>query len=156
MENLTKVRFELEDGDVLGGETAWAERVGEGLYRLRNSPFSAWGYSWGDVVRCVDRDGWPTVVGVEEHGGSLTVRILFARDFDDPTTQHVIGELKLVGCSYEAASRHLVTVDVPPSLKVPFSQMTNYLNGLGTDVIEGWEIAKGPNDLPEPRGNLSI
>ncbi|MDP9381183.1 MAG: DUF4265 domain-containing protein [Chloroflexota bacterium] len=93
---------------------------------------------------------------VEEHGGSLTVRILFARDFDDPTMQHVIGELKLVGCSYEAASRHLVTVDVPPSLKVPFSQMTNYLNGLGTDVIEGWEIAKGPNDLPEPRGNLSI
>ncbi len=38
MENLTKVRFELEEGNVLGGETAWAERVCEGLYRLRNSP----------------------------------------------------------------------------------------------------------------------
>ncbi len=145
MEGLTKIRFDLQREDAaVGGETVWAEQVEPDLYRLRNIPFHTFGFAFGDIVRTVERDGWPTVVGLAEDGGNYAVRIMFAVDSESPQAQEVLSELRSVGCTFEMASSRLVAVDVPPDMEVPFQQMVNYLNSIGEDVIAGWEIAKGP------------
>lgn len=143
MGQLTKVRFDLH-GEPVGGERVWAERVDDGLYRLRNIPYHAKGFASGDIVRCVERSGMPEVVALERNSGNLTIRIYFAADFDDPGVQRVVQELTSVGCTYEAASQRLVAFNVPPEMEVPFSQMVNYVNGIGEDIVVGWEIGKGP------------
>ncbi len=145
MEGLTKIRFDLQgQGAAVGGETVWAEQVGPDLYRLRNIPFNAFGFAFGDIVRTVERDGWPTVMGPAQHGSHYVVRIMFAVDSENPPAQEVLRELTSVGCTFEMASRRFVAVDAPPDMDVPFQQMVNYLNSIGEDVIVGWEIAKGP------------
>ncbi len=145
MEGLTKIRFDLQRQDAgISGETVWAERVGQDLYRLRNIPFHTFGFAFGDIVRTAERDGWPTVVGLAQDGGNYAVRIMFAVDSESLQAQEVLRELRSVGCTFEMASGRLVAVDVPLDMEVPFQQMVNYLNSIDVDVISGWEIAKGP------------
>jgi hypothetical protein len=147
MHEMAKVLMPLPDGPA-GAETLWAARVGDNLYRLMNIPLYAYGYAEGDVVRCESRqDGWPEVVGVEHASGNLTVRICFARDAEQSRVQHVTNELKSVGCQIEQAGNGILGVTVPPTMEVPFSQMVNYLNSVDKQVVEAWEVGKGPSSL---------
>jgi hypothetical protein len=140
MENLCKIRFPLEDGP-FSGETAWAEQVSDDTYRLRNVPYHAVGYAEDDVVKTIERDGWPEVIGLVEESGNGTLRLLFADSATDGA-QNVLDELTSLGCTYERASDTFVAVTVPPTLSVPFSQVANYLNDLPDDVLVGWEVGK--------------
>ncbi len=136
-----KIRFKLSDPTGPAGETLWAEPIAEGQCRLLSIPFAVDGYAEGDIVRCVEQDGWDEVVGMMQDGGNGTIRLLFG-DAQSPDAQHVLDELVSVGCSYESAAQQLVAVTVPPTLDVPFSQLCNFLNETSDDVLQGWEIAK--------------
>ena len=142
MNEQVKIRFNLH-GNPVGGETVWAESLGNDLYRLLNVPYHAMGYAENDIVRCIQQDDWAEVIEVEQHSGNGTVRIMFA-DSNSSKAQHILKELVSVGCTYERASSKLVSVTVPPTLDVPFSQMANYLNSINEKVILGWEIGKNP------------
>lgn len=143
-----KVRLKLQDSDGPAGETVWAEPTGEDRYRLQNSPFAAYGYAEGDIVRCIWQDGWLEVVSTVSDSGNGTIRLLF-RDARSPAAQYILNELVSVGCTYETASRQLVAVTVPPTLAVPFSQLCNFLNGTEDSVLSGWEIVKHVADSDE-------
>ncbi len=143
MAELVKVRVPLDDGPV-AGETLWAELVGEQQYRLANCPFYAEGLAEGDIVRCVTRDGWLTVLAMEEDGGNANIRILIARDADAVSVDALLGKLVSVGCTFERAGPQLVAVTVPATVKVPFSQLSNYLNETDDGVVEGWDVGKWP------------
>jgi hypothetical protein len=134
------VRFALH-GDPAAGETVWAQPTGDDHYRLHSAPFYAHGYAEGDVVRCIRRDGWPEVVDLVHDSGNGTLRLLFATA-DGADAWRVLDELVSVGCTYERASARLVAVTVPPSLQLPFSQVANYLNGLSSDLLSGWDVGK--------------
>lgn len=142
MSKQVKVRFNLQ-GNAAGGETIWAEQVGENLYRLLNIPFYATGYAVGDIVRCIPRGGWSEVVGMEHDSGNGTIRIYFANS-ESPEAQEVLNELVSVSCEYERASSMLVAVSVPSTIEVPFSQLSNYLNSTSDDLVIGWEVGKQP------------
>ncbi len=139
----TKIRFDLH-GDPVAGETVWADNLGDNLYRLQNIPFHAFGFALGDVVRCEKRKDWEEVVGIHQDSGNLTIRIYFASASVGTQSQQVMDELASVGCEYERASPTLVAVSIPPTVEVPFSQISNYLNGLDDMIVAGWEVGKGP------------
>ena len=143
MSRKVKIRFRLS-GNPVASETVWAEQVGDNLYRLLNVPYYAMGYAEGDIVRCTDHDGGEEVVNVERHSGNGTIRIHFSSNPEGPKAQQVLDELVSVGCTFERASSRLVAVSVPANAEVPFSQLCNYLNKIGEDVITGWEIGKNP------------
>jgi hypothetical protein len=143
-----KVRFNLQ-GNLASGETMWAEQVGEDLYRILNIPFYAIGYAAGDIVRCITHNEWPEVVGMEHDSGNGTIRIYFANS-ESPEAQEVLNELVSVGCEYERASSKLVAVSIPPTMEVPFSQLSNYLNSTSDDIVIGWEVGKKPKHNPRP------
>jgi hypothetical protein len=146
MRNRTKVAIDLHQGDLAGAETLWAEEVSDGRYRLLNTPFFAFGYSWGDIVRCAPQGGRLRVVSIERDSGNATIRIYFATDADSASVQYVLDELRSVGCSYERGAGGLVAVNVPPHMEVPFSQMSNFLNDQGNKVIAGWEVGNWPTE----------
>jgi hypothetical protein len=135
-----KIRIPLPEGS-FAGETLWAEKVGEDLYRLLNIPFSATGYAEADIVRCQKREGWDEVIALEKDSGNGTLRLMFA-DSTSKEAQFILDELVSVRCIYERASSKLVAVTVPSSLEVPFSQLSNFLNNTSDDVLIGWEVAK--------------
>ena len=41
-EKLVKVHLDLPDNEDVGGESFWAEDLGNDLYRIRNNPFYAY------------------------------------------------------------------------------------------------------------------
>ena len=57
-----KIRIELPPENILNAsaETVWAEPLGKGLFKLQNSPFGAYGYSFEDVV-IADENKMPNV-----------------------------------------------------------------------------------------------
>lgn len=77
MNKLVKIRIELPPDNALNAsaETLWAEPLGKGLFKLQNSPFGAYGYSFEDVV-IADDDEIPNVLGIHENSGRSTYRIL--------------------------------------------------------------------------------
>lgn len=146
MDNRFKITVDLA-GDPVSSETLWAERIDGDLYRLLNTPYFAFGFAWGDIVRCVRTGDSLQIVGVEQHSGNSTLRIYFADNSDSPGVQYVLSELVLVGCRYERGADRLVAINVPPDMEVPFSQMCNFLNDQSEDVIAGWEAGKEPMEM---------
>jgi hypothetical protein len=66
-----------------GGESLWADSVGDDLFRLENIPFHAYGLNYHDIVRAVapSEDRKPEVVEVVEKSGHQTFRIVFHDHF---------------------------------------------------------------------------
>jgi hypothetical protein len=83
------------------------------VYELRNTPWYAYGVSFGDRVCAPIRDGMPTVTRVVERGGHYTLRA-FAHDLDDLGA--VIAALNERGCAVETESSRAtyMAIDVPP------------------------------------------
>ena len=85
MAELVKVRFRLEpDADAwppVGSEGLWAESLGDGEFRIQNTPWFVCGVANGDIVRAAaDCDG---VLWARDHvrwSGWGTVRVIPFRD----------------------------------------------------------------------------
>jgi hypothetical protein len=119
--NLVKVLFEIyEEDDAYSTESLWANDLGNGQYRLENSPFIAYGYSYHDIVEAREKNRLLFIVGVLIPGGHSTYR-LFLKDgvvresnkFTD--VWHPMEEL---GCTYEVATSRLLSIDVPPPANI--------------------------------------
>jgi hypothetical protein len=136
-----KIKIRIPLSDTFSGETLWAEQTGENLFRLLNIPFFAFGYAEGDIVRCMQSQGWNQVTDLEKDSGNGTLRLVFGQ-VESNDAQFILSELASVGCTYEIASSQLVAVTIPPNLQIPFSQLSNFLNGIGNEVLNGWEIGK--------------
>ena len=113
---LEKICFELGEDDLAGAsaETMWAENLGNGLFRLRNSPFHVYGVSFEDVVLTRSVAGrLPEFVSVHRHSGRSTYRIILERDVDAGRFRDYWTPLERLGCSYEHASGRYYAIDVP-------------------------------------------
>ncbi len=99
----------------IAAETMWAEPLGEGVYRLCNCPFYAYGYSFNDVVQCRgDDNGRPIVGRVKERGGHSTFRLMLAKRMTKKRFETAWKKLSAAGCNYERANARLIAVDIRP------------------------------------------
>jgi hypothetical protein len=110
---MVKVMLRSPDGDV---ETLWATPVGEGHFRLENSPFFAYGVSWLDVVEAEpDESGFLAMTGVVEKAGHRTVRVILEGKLDVTIEDLPIWpRLQEFGCTYEGLNRRYLALDLPP------------------------------------------
>jgi hypothetical protein len=119
--NLVKVRFELPSDawHGFGGESVWAEPVGEGRYRVRNVPFYVHGISLGDIItaRQVEGEGL-LFTGVLLRGGHSTYRIFLEENVNGETFAKYWDPLQVLGCTYERATKRLLAIDVPPNADI--------------------------------------
>lgn len=111
---LLRIVFELDSSAWHGNATErlWAEPIGKGRFRLRNSPFHAFGVSNGDIVFGEDRGGQLWFAGISIRGGHSTYRLKLAgHGRETPAFQKYWDPLQRLGCSYEEGP--VLSVDVP-------------------------------------------
>jgi hypothetical protein len=116
-DHLDKIVIELRD-DHYDAETLWAEPLGNGLYRLRNVPILAYGFSEQDVVSTGEVAGRHIVTGIATPGGHSTYRVFLPEAMDDLRFARVFEPLGRLGCTYERANPRLIGIDVPPEADI--------------------------------------
>ena len=102
-QGLVRIVFEL-DPDAWHGsatERLWAEPLGSGRYRLRNTPFFAFDVSFEDIVFGEDRDGQTFFAGVSIRGGHSTYRLRLLTARDGSVFPKYWDPIQRLGCSYE-------------------------------------------------------
>ncbi|HVX41710.1 MAG TPA: DUF4265 domain-containing protein [Gemmatimonadaceae bacterium] len=118
-QHLEKIVLLLPPGDWHGyvTETVWAEKVSDGLYRIRSVPFYAKGVSFGDVVTTKQEDGRPMMAGISLRSGHSTYRafIKAPAELGSPEFNRAWNPIEQQGCTYERATEHLIAIDVPHS-----------------------------------------
>ncbi|MEP1383249.1 DUF4265 domain-containing protein [Alteromonas sp. CI.11.F.A3] len=120
MENLVKVSITLTSDNIQNActETMWAKPLGNGHYRLQNSPFAAYGFSYLDVVKAIG-NGIPDVVEIVENSGHSTYRVLLkAGVLESDRFRQYWQKLENIGCTYEGSQSKLLSIDVPPSTDI--------------------------------------
>lgn len=117
--DMVEVTFELPPERLpTRTESMWAQRVGPGLFVLRNSPFHVDGVSFLDTVRAELRGEEWFFVGVHARSGHSTFRVfLQGRSLREPW-RRVYQPLRRLGCSIEGADGRWAAIDVPPSADV--------------------------------------
>ena len=80
--SLVKLFFELPAGSPIGAESLWGAKTSEGRYRLDNSPLYVYGFSLGDVVSAVEKEGILKVQRLCIRGGHSTYRVFLAAGLD--------------------------------------------------------------------------
>lgn len=112
-----KATIQLEPNSWHGYETEsiWVERIGKGVYVVRNVPFYAMGVSHEDVVRVEEQAGVATVTGVIERGGHSTYRFIIPQGIGEETWLAYWTPIERLGCTYERATDRIFAVDVPPA-----------------------------------------
>jgi len=105
-----KVALRNAEGDV---ETLWADDLGDGRFRLDNTPWYAYGVSWQDIVEATaDADGQLQFQRVLEKSGNRTIRIVAEEPFSDEWLK----QITQLGCSFEGANRRYVGINIPPGI----------------------------------------
>lgn len=120
LENLVKVSVTLTSNNIQNAstETMWAEPLGNDLYRLQNSPFAAYGFSYLDVVKAIGNET-PEVVEIVESSGHSTYRVLLeAGVLESDRFGHYWQKLENIGCTFEGSQSKLLSIDVPPSTNI--------------------------------------
>ncbi len=126
---LVRIVFELDPSEWHGSATErlWAEPVGVGRYRLRNTPFFAFDVSFEDIVFGQEREE-PSLpetdtrvsqiyfAGVSIRGGHSTYRLWLLAKLNDSVFLKYWEPVQRLGCSYEQGL--VLAVDVPPSADI--------------------------------------
>lgn len=108
---MVKVAFRDAEGHV---ETLWAFPLGDGRFKVDNSPWYQYGVSWHDIVSAQpEADGLLFFSHVIEKGGHRTLRVVCE---EEPVPQQLLQDLQDLGCTYEGANPRYIAVDVPPGI----------------------------------------
>jgi hypothetical protein len=113
---LTKVHVDLPNHWATGGESLWALPLGNNLYEIRNTPFYAYGLSWGDIVRAHSDDPElkPEVREVVASSGNKTLRVFLNRKLGQEEQDSILSSLQHLDISWERADDYYVAIDVHP------------------------------------------
>jgi hypothetical protein len=146
-EHMVKVLFYPDDQPP---ESLWAQDLGDGRYKLRNSPWFMYGVNFEDVVHARPAaDGMLEFVEVVEPSGSSTFRILLRENTDPATFERYRRPLQELGCTWEQAKKRLYAVDAPPGTDP--GQVADVLESGAADGVWDWETGCWRSQYGVPR-----
>lgn len=119
---MVKVVFPLESHHSGGieREQLWATPLPDGTYLVENSPFHAYGISYGDAVCANFESGDLVFTKVARRGGHSTYRLKLPQGKGDGYFLELWPQLARLGCTYERTGdeRPIYSIDLPPSISV--------------------------------------
>ena len=113
-ETLVKIHIDLPHHWAIGGESMWAEDLGNDHYRICNVPFHAYGLNYKDVViaRPQSDDQIPEIIEVFERSGNETLRLYFNESISREEQVKILNGICAIGASYERANDIFVAIDI--------------------------------------------
>lgn len=115
-----RVVIDLPSHPSTGGESLWAQPLGNNEYELQNSPFYAYGLNFLDVVRAtvMEPGQIPTVQAIIRRGGHATLRVFFLEAVAVADRLALLDSLTDLGVTYEGANQRYLSLDVPPETPI--------------------------------------
>jgi Domain of unknown function (DUF4265) len=115
--DLVKVFVDLPNHWDTKGESMWARPLGDDLYELQNSPFSAFDLNYLDVVVALSAEPHlkPQVCRIERRSGHRTLRIMFKDAALRLQRDQILAKINDLGATYENANSTLYSLDIPKS-----------------------------------------
>ncbi|MEQ8336157.1 MAG: DUF4265 domain-containing protein [Cyclobacteriaceae bacterium] len=115
-EGLEKVHIDLPNHWAIGGESMWAEPLGNDLYRIENVPFYAYGLNFHDIVRATaDSDELkPEIRELIESSGHRTFRVFFKKHIEREQQEEILNSMNDLTISYERANSTYFALDMQP------------------------------------------
>jgi hypothetical protein len=153
-EGLVKIHLDLPNHWGIGGESLWAEPLGNDLYKIENVPFYAYGLNFQDIVRATpdSEDFIPEIRELVTPSGHRTFRVFFNKHIDRNQQESVLDSMESLGISYERANNIYVALDMKPrgDYQAVFDQLDEYLEQgiLGFETCEA-RIEGSFDDSPE-------
>ncbi len=141
-EGLVRIHIDLPNHWAIGGESMWAEPLGNDLYKIENVPFYAYGLNFHDIVRATpDSEGTiPEIRELVETSGHRTFRLFFHKDISKEQQVEILDSFKDLSVSYERANDIYVALDINPDGKYQsvFDKLEHYLEQdlLGLETCE--------------------
>ena len=113
-ESIVKIHIELPHHWATGGESMWAEDLGNDRYQICNVPFHAYGLNFKDIVIAKPQsdDQIPEIVEVVERSGNETIRLYFEDDVSEEEQVKILDNICSIGASYERADKVFVAIDI--------------------------------------------
>ncbi|AHM59309.1 hypothetical protein D770_05210 [Flammeovirgaceae bacterium 311] len=152
--NLEKIHIDLPNHWAIGGESMWAEPLGNDLYKIENVPFYAYGLNYQDIVRATPEpdEQIPEIRELIESGGHRTFRILFKKEVDKEQQEKILDSFRELHVTYERANKTYVALDMKPEgdYQSIFDKLDEYekQNVLGFETCEA-RIERSFDDSPE-------
>lgn len=118
---MLKIDIPLDNPAIGSVERLWAEPIGDHKYVLQNSPFYAYGLSYGDTVIGIEDGNRVLFSEVFLHGGNSTYRVKLPHGKNHEYFLSFWNELAELGCTYEGSNVNeqlLYAIDVPPGVSV--------------------------------------
>ena len=115
--DLVKVVVDLPHHWNTNGESMWARSLGNDLYELRNSPFSAYDLNYLDVVFAMSSEPGlkPQISRIERRSGHKTLRLIFMAATGRLERDKILVRINELGATYENANSTLYSLDIPPT-----------------------------------------
>lgn len=125
-DNMIKIKFEVENYGEKGSmvESIWATPTSErGVYRLENSPFYVYGYSFNDLINAKEKDEDLYATGIYRRSGHSNYRIFLKEGISFEKFSKQWTHLENLQCSFEQAQERLFAVDVPTGVNLDEVEM---------------------------------
>jgi hypothetical protein len=99
------------------GESIWARPLGDDLYELHNSPFSAYDLNYLDVVVALSAGPGqkPQICRIERRSGHKTLRLILKAETERVERDQILAKINDLGATYENANGSLYSLDIPLS-----------------------------------------
>lgn len=153
-EGLVKIHIDLPNHWAVGGESFWAEPLGNDLYKIENVPFYAYGLNFRDVVRATpdSAEFIPEIREVKTPSGHKTFRVFFKKHINNAQQESILNSMGKLGITYERADHIYVALDMKPegSYQAVYDKLDEYSEQdiLGFETCEA-RIEGSFDDLPE-------
>ena len=137
----TRVHVDLPNHWATSGETFHADSLGDGIYRLQNVPFFAYGLNFLDVVAAApDANGIRVIQRVVTASGRRTLRVKFAGSLERKRQEQLLGALCNDAVSYERATGALIAFDIKS--KSAFDALFKQLESLSDQGLLDFETCE--------------
>ncbi|MEL7005826.1 MAG: DUF4265 domain-containing protein [Bacteroidota bacterium] len=111
---LCKIYIDLPNHWAAGGESLWAESLGDDLYKVENIPFFAYGLNFHDIVLATSDSPElkPEVHKVVKQSGHRTLRVSFKEHINGDQQEEYLNSMTNFSISYERANSIYFALDI--------------------------------------------
>ncbi|MFZ6820073.1 DUF4265 domain-containing protein [Undibacterium sp. Ji22W] len=111
-----KLRVDLPHHWAIGGESMWADDLGDNKYQIKNIPFYAYGLNYDDIVlaEAESEEFKPEIKKLLEASGHRTLRIMFTGDKTKEENIKTIESIRTEHIGYEGLNDNQFAVNVTP------------------------------------------